>query len=103
MAELWEQVDSQLNRDWSTQSLAAAMHVSIGHLHRICREVCECAPMEMVVKLRMRRAEHLLRRTDLPFYSIAANVGYDSPNAFSRAFKRYAGLSPRAFRKAAID
>ena len=99
ISSLWEQVNAKLSYPWTTDSLAETLHVSVGHLHRICREVAEYAPMEMVTRLRMRRARKLLQNSDFPLYCIAPAVGYESPNAFSRAFKRFTGKSPRDFRK----
>jgi AraC-like DNA-binding protein len=40
-----------------------------------------------------------LMQADLSIGDIAASVGYSDPTAFSRAFKRWTGDSPRAYRK----
>jgi AraC family transcriptional activator of pobA len=40
----------------------------------------------------------LLRFTDLTVGEVAFRVGYDDPLYFSRAFKRYAGRAPQAYR-----
>jgi AraC-like DNA-binding protein len=49
-------------------------------------------------KLRQARAEQQLLETDLAITRIAVNVGYSDPVVFSRAFKRWSGLSPRQYR-----
>jgi len=51
-----------------------------------------------ISKLRRVRAEQQLRETDLAVAKIAANVGYSDPVVFSRAFKRWTGMSPRQYR-----
>jgi transcriptional regulator GlxA family with amidase domain len=43
-------------------------------------------------------AKDLLRSSDLGVAAVARRVGYDSEEAFSRAFKREAGLAPSSFR-----
>jgi AraC-like DNA-binding protein len=48
--------------------------------------------------LRRERAESALRNTTLRIGEIAASVGYSDAAVFSRAFKRWNGLSPRAYR-----
>jgi AraC-like DNA-binding protein len=53
-----------------------------------------------ILALRRLQAEKALRDTKLEISKIATNVGYSSPAVFSRAFKRWTGMSPRAFRKA---
>jgi AraC-like DNA-binding protein len=55
---------------------------------------------ELVEDCRFEIAGALLRETDLKAQEIAARIGYRNPNAFSRAFARWAGCSPTAYRSA---
>jgi AraC-like DNA-binding protein len=48
--------------------------------------------------LRMSRAEKTLSGTDLRISEVALMVGYANPTVFSRAFKRWTGMSPRQYR-----
>ena len=48
----------------------------------------------------MHLAEELLATTDIGIFELARRVGYDSEEAFSRAFKRARGLSPSHWRTA---
>ena len=48
--------------------------------------------------LRMTRAEKTLSGTDLRISEVAMMVGYADPTVFSRAFKRWTGMSPRQYR-----
>ena len=48
--------------------------------------------------MRAQRAKHLLLDTFLPVARIAAAVGYEDPTIFSRAFARWTGRTPSAFR-----
>lgn len=57
------------------------------------------SPMEYVRNKRLQRAEQLLRSTSQPIGDIAAQVGYASQSAFSAAFSRHLGVSPRQLRK----
>ena len=52
----------------------------------------------LVHRLRIHRAQVLLRSTDLPVAEVARRVGYRHSNHFSRTFKAYAGHSPRDYR-----
>jgi len=49
----------------------------------------------------MRRKIELLRDTPLNMTEIALECGYESPAAFSRAFRRATNQSPSAFRATA--
>jgi AraC-like DNA-binding protein len=97
---LWRSVHADLGRRWTVSELAEAMHVSAAHLHRIVGALHGTTPMGVVTRMRMLRAEDLLRHTDFPLKLIADMTGYETPFAFSRAFKRHAGVSPRPFREA---
>jgi AraC-like DNA-binding protein len=48
--------------------------------------------------LRVARARDLLEATDMTVSQIAAQIGYNEPTHFSRAFKRGQGVSPREYR-----
>jgi AraC-like DNA-binding protein len=49
--------------------------------------------------MKREAAIHALLQADLSIGAIAASVGYADLTAFSRAFKRWTGASPRAYRK----
>ena len=46
----------------------------------------------------MERAAELLRKTGLPIQVIARKLQYGNPFYFSKCFKEYFNISPRAFR-----
>ncbi len=55
----------------------------------------------MVEQSRFEIAAALLLGTRLSAQEIGARLGYANPNAFSRAFVKWAGMPPRAYRLAA--
>ena len=57
------------------------------------------SPQEYLLQCRLRHACKLLSETNNPIQEIARNVGYDNPLTFSKIFKSYYGISPRAFRE----
>ena len=59
--------------------------------------------MRYLTRWRMQVALELLRTSDLTVAVIAHQAGYDSEAAFSRAFKRVIGMSPRSARKLKAD
>jgi len=56
------------------------------------------SPIRYVNEWRMRVAQDLLATTEVKVAAIARRVGYDSEEAFSRAFKRAHGQSPSLWR-----
>jgi AraC-like DNA-binding protein len=85
-------------RKWTVDDLAAKAAVSRSSLHDRFREVLGLSPMRYVNEWRMRVAQELLRTTEVTVAVIARRVGYDSEEAFSRAFKRTHGQSPSLWR-----
>ena len=61
----------------------------------------EGASFNLLCQIARRNIGHaLLVRTDMPMIEIAMRLGYSDHTAFSRAFSRWFGASPRALRKA---
>ncbi|MFT4233729.1 MAG: helix-turn-helix domain-containing protein [Microbacterium sp.] len=71
----------------SSRTLARRMHAGLG-----------MTPHELVQRLRVSHATHLLETTSASVDEVAARVGYADPAAFRRVFRRLAGDSPRGMR-----
>lgn len=52
----------------------------------------------LVDESRRQLAEHLLKKTDYSLAEVAFMTGFSEQSAFNRAFKRWAGQTPRSFR-----
>ncbi|SKA92792.1 AraC-type DNA-binding protein [Prosthecobacter debontii] len=98
LRRLWEEVESRLAEDWTLASLAHAAHVSEEHFRRLCWKELGRSPMAHLTALRIRSAQNLLSNTHDKQEVIAQQVGYRSPIAFSRAFRRWAGCLPSDYR-----
>jgi len=59
-------------------------------------------PHEWLTKLRLERAQELMRNPKMPLTEIALAVGYQTPSAFSAAFRRDTGMTPSSFRRLAL-
>jgi len=55
-------------------------------------------PMQYLARWRMQAAARLLADGQAKVATVARQVGYDSEAAFSRAFKKAAGVPPAAWR-----
>ncbi|MEL7447174.1 MAG: AraC family transcriptional regulator ligand-binding domain-containing protein [Pseudomonadota bacterium] len=54
----------------------------------------------LVDQVRERRAREMLSSSTQPIQAIAHELGYDAPSNFARSFKRWTGMTPKAFREA---
>jgi AraC-like DNA-binding protein len=85
-------------RKWSLADLAREATVSSTVLDERFRTVLGLAPIRYLTGWRMHVAEDLLHSTTMPVTAIARRVGYESEEAFSRAFKRDHGTAPSVWR-----
>ena len=92
-------VNADLTRPWSVEMLAKLLNVSPPHLYRLVKERFGTSPMKLVTRLRMERAQEWLILHDTPQSVIGKMVGYQNEFAFLVAFKRFAGVTPKEFRK----
>jgi AraC family transcriptional regulator len=78
--------------------LARVAHFSPYHFHRLFRGIVGESVMEHVRRLRLERAAQRLKLTGEPVTRIAFEAGYETHEAFSRAFRTMFGQSPSQFR-----
>mgnify|MGYP006299598237 CR=1 FL=1 len=87
-----------LHEPRSIDKVAAALHITPRTLRRRLSEV-GTNYQTLVEQLRERRARELLAHSREPVDEIAARLGYGDPSNFGRAFRRWTGLSPTAWRR----
>jgi len=87
---------------WTLDSLAAKAGASRSSLARRFQEVVGEPPMTFLKHWRMALAADLLCQPDETVGTVADKVGYATPFAFSAAFKRVRGLSPKEHRKRSL-
>jgi AraC-like DNA-binding protein len=92
------QAMSLVHRDpaqpWSVASLARATAMSRSAFAARFTELVGEPVMRYVTRWRMQVALDWLQQDDVPVAELAAQLGYESEAAFSRAFKRMIGMSP---------
>lgn len=86
-------------RDWTLRGLAAASGVSRSTFAAAFSQQLGTTPMAFLSRVRMMRAESLLKENRHALTAIAALCGYRSETAFNRAFSNHAGISPGAWRR----
>lgn len=52
-----------------------------------------------MINLKIEHAKRLLKDTNLPLVTIAAELGFDSQSYFSNVFKRYVSITPKQYRQ----
>jgi AraC family transcriptional regulator len=71
------------------------------HFLRLFADTLGVTPHQYLLRSRLRRAARLLADDTQPITAIAIDIGFADLSNFVRTFHRAAGMSPRAFRRAA--
>ena len=87
-------------RSWHLEDLAQACAMSRTTFATCFKAAAGVAPLTYLTDWRMRLAERALADDGTPVSVVAQTLGYASESAFSHAFKRVTGSSPKAYRNA---
>jgi AraC-like DNA-binding protein len=88
----------EIARGVTVKALAKVAHMSLSTLERTVRRHLRITPQELLQRIRMNRARHLLTASSLKIGEIALECGYESFSAFSRAFRKAYGCAPGEMR-----
>jgi AraC-like DNA-binding protein len=83
----------------SLDQVARECHVDRAYLCRLFRRYDRQTPYRFLMRLKMNLAAERLQNPGVLVKQVAAELGFDDPFHFSRAFKNIFGLSPEAFRR----
>ncbi len=86
---------------WNIERLAATAHLSPSRFADRFVETTGLTAMTYVRRWRMNVAARALSETNRTVSELAFGLGYESPAAFSRAFKKHLGVSPADYRRRA--
>jgi len=92
-------VHREPGRPWTVASLADAVAMSRSAFAARFTELVGEPAMQYVTRWRMHVALTRLKDDEGPLGELAGRLGYQSEAAFSRAFKRFIGVSPGAARR----
>ena len=75
-----------------------ALGISISYLSTLFKKMLDTSFNKYLVKIRIEKAQELLRFSPQKIYEIAQSVGYNDVYYFSYSFKKYTGVSPKEYR-----
>lgn len=100
LAQLWELIAQHVEAPEADFRAALARRIpNYDSLRHRFKRVYGEAPRDLLARMRIERAKHLLLEGDEAVGGIAARLGYGRLAEFTRAFTRHAGRSPTAFRQ----
>ena len=98
-----ELIHAHLSDRISVAELARAVNMSRWRFCHVFKREMSLSPSVYIGTLRMLEAEKMLGETFLSVKEIRAELGNLDRTHFSRAFKKYCGLTPAQFRRRLVD
>lgn len=87
----------------SVGSACAALRLSRRSIERKFALYLRTSPWDRLNAMRVEAAKSLLVATSRPMAFVAEEAGFPNAERFSVIFRRHTGMTPRAFRKKAVD
>lgn len=98
-AAVREELTANPARSYRLEELATSAGLSVPHFCLLFRRQTGYAPIDFLIRQRIRKACRLLDMTHAAIAAVATEVGFSDPYYFSRCFHRIMGQSPRAYRQ----
>ncbi len=100
LSALVAEMEKNFAGSYSVDALCRKLRISRTVLFREFKRDYGMAPLEYLMRIRLRKACELLAAGDLALGEIAARCGFCTPSYFAMQFRKHFKLSPRAFRAA---
>jgi AraC family transcriptional regulator len=88
-------MEEHLVEDITMEEIAQAAHTSPFHFQRIFSLLTDTTAWEYLRRRRLTLAAQELRKGEQKVIDVACKYGYETPESFSRAFRKQHGISPR--------
>jgi transcriptional regulator GlxA family with amidase domain len=83
----------------TVDAMSTRFRLSVRSLNRRFRAASDITPSHYLQQLRIEQAQALLKASNLSIAEVADRVGYQDASYFSGIFRRWAGVSPREYRR----
>ncbi|WBL23425.1 two-component regulator propeller domain-containing protein [Zunongwangia sp. HRR-M8] len=87
------------NPQFNVDRLFKRLEISRTKVYRVFKEILNQSPSDVIINLRLQKAEHLLLTGNLNISEIGFECGFNDPKYFSRMFKKHYGESPKRYKK----
>ncbi|MEL1252242.1 two-component regulator propeller domain-containing protein [Flavobacterium sp. DGU38] len=87
------------NPSFNVEMLVDQLGISRVKCYRLFKEILNQSPSDILMSLRLQKAEVLLKTKKLNISEISFECGYNDPKYFGRSFKKYFGKSPKEYKE----
>lgn len=101
--EVLRYISSNLEKPLSNEQLAEKFHMHPNHFIRFFKNKTGQTPAHYVRVCKLETAKRLIEDSDLRISDIMEKIGFTDSGNFSKLFKSYYSMSPRAYKQYYID
>lgn len=92
-------VRADVGRPWRVPTLASLAGLTPVQMERLCRRTLGLSPRQLIQRLRIEHAVHLILTTNHTLGDISAQCGFYDQSSFTRQFRTVLGITPGAYRQ----
>jgi AraC family transcriptional regulator len=96
---LAEFIEQHLAEDVSLATLAGLVDLSLYHFAHAFKQSFGVPPHRYHMDRRMDRARNLLRKSEISVTQIGNQIGFREASSFTRAYRKFAGVTPSEYRR----
>ena len=94
-----KQIYEDPSAEWNIPLIAQKLNLSVSHFQRLYKQRYGIPCTKDILTSRMEYAKQLLTDSELSAVEVAEKCGYQDYSHFSKAFQKYACVSPAKYRK----
>lgn len=91
-------VVNHVDEHLSLENVSGGVFLNKSYISHIFKKISGISFVNFITDVKMDRAKILLMNPKLKIYEIAAQIGYNNPEYFSRVFKATTGITPNRYR-----
>jgi AraC-like DNA-binding protein len=98
-----EIVEGKVMEMYHIKDFASELHIHPTHFSNTIKLTTGKSPCDFVEERIIEEAKNMLSNEPTPIAEIGFRLTFQDPTNFTKFFKRFAGVTPRAFRKSIVN
>ena len=99
LQRVMKRMENELDTDLNLKTLAEASGYSRNHFLRMFRAATGHSPHQYLLRLRVKRAQAMMKNRSMNLIDIALDCGFSSHAQLSRVFRQMTGTTPSEYRR----
>ena len=92
-------MQSMVENDMKMPEVAAYLNMSYSSFRHMFKQYTGMAPSQYYINLKIQKAKEMLRSTSATIKEISYHLHFDTPEYFTKIFRKKTGMSPSRFRE----